>query len=214
MRLILLVSALLLVACQLHKSELDETLEWMDNTYNPHEKVSGAYGHGQSAWYASDKSAASGEFMSSGVRETFTHRGCDMTLRAEDLPEAQKSRVILTSCKMTFNLRDIDPSSIKVGARSHLGDFSCEADADGQKSIMAENCDHAEMSFSTRNAAGLIQEEWVNVYQQLTGADHENRNSGESNSSYFEFDDPEYAKRFANAFAHAIKLCGGAPSSF
>jgi len=206
-RLLLALSVLLCASCR--KSERDETLEWMDNTYNPHENVSGSYGHGRSTWYAPDKSAPSGEFMVSGLKETFTYKGCEMTLRTEDLPEAQKSQEIQSSCKMTFNLRDIDPASIKLAARSHSGDFSCEADSDGQKSIMAENCDHAEMGFKTRNAAGLIQEEWVNVFQKLTGSDHENRHSEKSNSSYFEFDDPEYAKRFAKAFSSAIKLCGG-----
>lgn len=45
---LLFATALLLFGCA-RKSDLDETLVWMDNTYNPHEKISGAYGHGRVA---------------------------------------------------------------------------------------------------------------------------------------------------------------------
>jgi hypothetical protein len=31
-------------------SELSETLSWMDNSYNSHPGVSGAYGHGRTGW--------------------------------------------------------------------------------------------------------------------------------------------------------------------
>ncbi len=55
MRPLLLVAAFLASACSLHKSELEGTLKWMDNTYNAHENVSGAYGHGRMAWYARAK---------------------------------------------------------------------------------------------------------------------------------------------------------------
>jgi hypothetical protein len=50
MRLLLLACAVLASACSTHKSDLDETLEWMDKTYNPQGNISGAYGHGRAAW--------------------------------------------------------------------------------------------------------------------------------------------------------------------
>jgi hypothetical protein len=93
--------------------------------------------------------------------------------------------------------------------RSHSGDFPC---ADDNRELL--NCDHTELSFSTRSGIGAISEEWHNVYQKLTGPDHEESHSTKSNSAYFEFDDPEYARRFAKAFGHAIQLCGGRPSPF
>jgi hypothetical protein len=97
MRPALLVLPMLALACGHHKSELDETLEWMDNTYNSHEGISGAYGHGRSAWYAPrpDKT----EFMSSGLRETFTYKSCELKLKTEDLPEAQKSHDITSTAR-------------------------------------------------------------------------------------------------------------------
>lgn len=209
MRPILIVVMSLTCACSVHRSQLDDTLEWMDNTYNPHEGVSGAYGHGRSAWYSSSEVGSTHEFMVSGLTESFTYKGCEMTLRTETLPESKTAQELITSCKLKFDLKDIDPSSIKVTAISHLGGFPCDAAPGEKPSIVAVNCDHAEMSFSTRSAAGLIQEEWRTVYPKLAGADHENRHSLKSSSAFFGFDDPEYARRFAKAFAHAVELCGG-----
>jgi hypothetical protein len=209
MCLSLLVLTVLVCGCRLHKSELEETLGWMDNTYNPHENISGAYGHGRAAWYTHAGIGSQEEIMVWGLTETFTYRGCEMTLHTEDLPNSQTARGSVNSARSRFNLRDIDPSTIKVTAFSHLGGFSCAPDPDGKRSIMAVNCDHSEMSLETRRAAGLIQEEWHTVFPNLTGADHDSLHSGKTNSADFEFDDPEYAKRFAKAFAHAVELCGG-----
>jgi hypothetical protein len=214
MRPLVIAAIFAATGCSFHKSELDETLEWMDNTYNPHENISGAYGHGRSAWYAPERSGSKTEIMAAGLTETFTYNGCDLTIKSEDNPEAQKSQEILTTVKFRYNLRDIDPSSIKVKARSHLGDFPCEDYSEEQRTAMGLNCDHAEMSLSTRTEAGLITEEWDTLYQKLTGTDHETKHTSKSSSSYFEFDDPAYAQRFAKAFAHAVQLCGGKASPF
>jgi hypothetical protein len=58
-------------------------------------------------------------------------------------------------------------------------------------SIMAVNCDHAVMAFSTRIEAGLIQHRQHIIYPTLTGADHESRRSSKENHAFFAFDDPE-----------------------
>jgi hypothetical protein len=154
------------------------------------------------------------EFMAHGMTETFTNSGCDFTIKTADNLQAQSSQEIVNDATFKFTLRDIDPGSVIVTGRSHFGDFSCEADADGTKSIMAENCDHAEMGFKTRNEAGLITVEWHVVYVKLSGAQHERRNTTKDKSSYFEFDDVEYARRFSKAFKHAVELCGGKASPF
>jgi hypothetical protein len=172
----------------------------------------GSYGHGRFAWYAPGPNKT--EFMSSGLTETFTYRGCEMNLKTVDLPEAQKSQELSSTCMMRFNLKDIDSTSIKLTDRSHLGDFPCTDYDDKERQSLNLNCDHTELSFSTRTGAGLIAEDWINVYPKLSGKDHENRHSDKSSSSYFEFDDPAYARRFAKAFGHAVELCGGRPSPF
>jgi hypothetical protein len=216
MRPFLLAAALLASACSVHKSELEETLEWMDNTYNAHDNVSGAYGHGRTAWYTSSKGSNNErtEAVVEGLTESFTYTGCDLFLRTEDNPAASTAAEIVHSAKFNFNLRDIDPASEKVRVGSHLGDFNCGDYTEDQKSAMGINCDHAELDFKTRNEAGLIAEDWRSVFVKLTGADHISEKRDNTNSAYFVFDDPEYATRFAKAFAHAIQLCGGKPSAF
>jgi hypothetical protein len=124
----------------------------MDNTYNPHVKENGSYGHGRFAWYATGPDKT--EFMSSGLTETFTYKGCEVALKTEDLPEAQKSQELSSTCKMLFNLKDIDPASIKLTDRSHLGDFPCtDYNAEERQSLQL-NCDHTELSQTCRNHMG------------------------------------------------------------
>jgi hypothetical protein len=98
-----------------------------------------------------------------------------------------------------------------VKVKSHLGDFAC---GDTAEEINALNCDHAAMYVSTRNQAGTMTEKFHTSYPKLMGSDHESSNTRKSNSLFFEFDDPAYAKRFAKAFVHAIEICGGKPSKF
>jgi hypothetical protein len=216
MRPLLLAFGLLTSACSIHKSELDETLEWMDNTYNAHESVSGAYGHGRMAWYAPAKgpNGERTEVMAAGMTESFTYRGCEMFLKTEDDKAGNEAAEIYHTAKFIFNLRDIDPSSTKISVRSHLGDFACEDYTEEQRNAAGINCDHAELDFKTRNEAGLIAEEWHSVFVKLTGANHENNKTDKTNGAYFVFNDPEYAKRFGKAFTHAVELCGGKPSPF
>src|SRR5690349_3268145 len=66
-------------------NELSETLSWMDNSYNPHPNVSGAYGHGRTGWYAPKSGGRPyEEVLVSGSTETFTYNGCQMTLHIKD----------------------------------------------------------------------------------------------------------------------------------
>ncbi len=126
MRPVLIAAALALSACSIHKSERDETLEWMDNTYNPHANILGAYGHGRSAWYTHSSVGSQNEVMVWGQTETFTYKGCDLTLKTEDDKRASRAQEIYTTAVYRFNLRDIDPSSAKIRTASHLGGFPCE----------------------------------------------------------------------------------------
>jgi hypothetical protein len=215
MRPLLTVCVLLgSAACSIHKSELDETLEWMDNTYNPHENISGAHGHGRSAWYTRSSVGSQDEVMVTGQTETFTFNGCDLTLKTEDDKRARTAKEIYTTAVYRFNLRDIDPSSIKVETASHLGGLPCEGHTTEELATMGMNCDHAAIGFSTRSAAGLISEKRHAAFLKLTGSDHNSDTIDKTGRAFFVFDDVEYANRFAKAFAHAIQLCGGKPSPF
>ena len=107
------------------------------------------------AWYAPENvNGELTEFKASGMAESFTHRGCDIVLKTEDDKTAREAAEIYHEAKFSFNLRDIDPSSIKVSARSHLGNFSCDDYTEEQRTSAGIICDHAELDFKTRNEAG------------------------------------------------------------
>lgn len=185
-------------------SELTETLAWMDNTYNPHKEVSGAYGHGHTRWYAPK------EVLASAVTETFTHDGCRMSLNIQDDP-ATHGEILITST-YTFNLHDINPQSIKMSTFTHTGGLNCEFLK--ESNLNPQDCDQAEIVFLTHNEAPLIDEYIDAIYVNLKGSDHETKTSSKGTRAYFKVDNIEYASRFAKAFRKAVELCGGKPEPF
>lgn len=101
--------------------ELNETLSWMDNTFNTHERY-GALGHGHTGWYTSDKTKGPhGEILVSGLTQSFTIDGCRMTLHQQDDPAADFAQFLYSSVTRTFDLRDINPQSIKMHTLSRMG---------------------------------------------------------------------------------------------
>ncbi len=171
-----------------------------------------AFGHGRTGWYVPSKDAPGGEVLAAGSVETFTHEGCKLVLRIADNCSANEHLEMCSSFLYRFSLGDIDPQSIKISSYSHRGGFRCE---DYEAAIRQDlNCDHAEIGFSTRSEAPLIDEESHAVFPNLQGKDHESHGKSKASRAFFEVDDLEYTKRFANALRHAVELCGGKPSSF
>ena len=130
-----------------------------------------------------------------------------MTLRIEDDPNAAALSAVQSIRSYTFNLRDINPQSIKTTAFTHIGGFRCDEAPD-------RDCDHAEIVFFTRNEAALIDEDWHTIFPKLAGSDHETRHKQKGKEAYFEVSEVEYANRLAKAFRHAVELCGGKPEPF
>jgi hypothetical protein len=197
-------------SCGKESRELSETLQWMDNTYNPHENWS--YGHGKTGWYNSDKTAPDGEILVSGSHETFTYDGCRTTLRVEDNPYSTAHKDVYGISVYSFNLSDINPASVKVNTYSHLGGFRCEDYKADERELFQMSCDHAEVTFSTRTEAPLINVLTDVTYAKLAGKDHTSKGKSKDISGYFEVDDVQYAARFAQAFQRAVELCGGKAS--
>ena len=208
---IALIATLSVSAQQLTSdSDLSETLAWMDNSYNPHPDISGAYGHGRTGWYAHKSGGgAYEEVLVSGSTETFTYNGCLMTLHFEDNRAAEANKATYSSHSSSFSLGDINPQSIKMSTISHTGGFYCEAFPDANM-----DCDHAEIVFKTRLEAPLIDENWNVIYPKLQESEHESKGSSKSNTAHFMVNDVEYAKRLTKAFRHAVELCGGKPEPF
>jgi hypothetical protein len=179
---------------------LSETLAWMDSTFNPHE--GGSFGYGVEDAYV-------GEKLSKRRTETFTYDGCTMTLHIQDDPNTPLYSEGYTSTLYTFNLRDIDPTSIKTWQQaSQFYGLSCDLDPTHQ------TCDTEEMEFQTRNKEPLIDEETHAVFRKLKGSDRESSSKRKTFVIRFFFNDVQYAGRFVSAFRHAVTLCGGKKSTF
>jgi len=101
--------------------ELNETLSWMDNSFNAHER-NGAFGHGHTGWYTRDKTKGPhGEMLAYGSTQNFASDGCRMTLHQQDDPAADLAQVVVASV-MPVALQSShttpDPSRTPVGAFS------------------------------------------------------------------------------------------------
>jgi len=108
-RMLTLPLLVFLLASFSNDSELTDTFAWMDNTYNPHPHVSGAYGHGHTGWYTRKNSKDYDEELSSASTETFTHDGCQMTIRVED----DRSSALYVTFTRRVLCRSIWPTSIR-----------------------------------------------------------------------------------------------------
>jgi hypothetical protein len=132
-----------------------------------------------------------------------------MHLLIQDDPGAQESEELYISTRYSFNLRDIDLTSIQTAQLdSQAGGLSCDLDPNTM------TCDQEIMYFETRGKAGLVDEERDAVYPKLPGPDHESDSKSKTFVLEFFFNDVEYAARFVKAFRHAVTLCGGKASPF
>ena len=189
----------------------EETLLWMDQTYNPHEGGDNfGQGHGWEIHYLRKGNV---EEVTEKFNTTFTrYGGCNVVTRSETLPVgAFDETPSVTTYKL--NLRDIDPDSIEIKTLdSHDDVFSC-ADPE-QVKLYDLNCDTAEIQFLTRDGVTAISEERVTTFTKLTGSEHEVRNVSKTNKDYLVVDDVPYAQRLSKALKHAVELCGGKRSRF
>jgi hypothetical protein len=184
------------------ESSLADTLAWMDSTYNSHESIGGGFGHGREEIFSAGKPFKR-------RYSSFTYDDCRITLHARDDPTAPLYSDLYTSTVYDFNLRDIDPASIKVYRYdAQAGGLSC--DFDPAHMI----CNIAEIEFETRNQSPLITENIDITWPKLKGNEREGHSNKPTFVAAFYVDDSQYADRFAKAFSHAVELCGGKPSPF
>lgn len=193
------------------RRDLRETLLWIDQTYNPHDGADNlGQGHGWEIHYLEKGNI---EEITEKFNTTVTLDGaCNVVTRSETFPVGVYSETpSVTTYK--FNLRDIDPDSIKIKTYDlHKDVFSC-ADPE-QVQAYELNCDNAEIEFLARDGATSINEEMVRTFTKLTGSDHESRNASKTNKGWWVVDDVSYSQRLAKALKHAVELCGGRASRF
>ncbi len=193
------------------RRDLQETLSWIDQTYNPHEGGDNlGQGHGWEIHYLRKGDV---EEITQKFNTTVTLDGdCNVVTRSETFPVGVYSETpSVTTYK--FSLRDIDPDSIKIKTYDlHKDVFSC-ADPE-QVQAYGLNCDNAEIEFLTRNGATSINEDMLTTFTKLTGSDHESRNISKTAKGWWVVDDVPYSQRLARALKHAVELCGGRASRF
>lgn len=218
---------------------LQETFDWMTSTLRPsegnnwyiHRPYSQPY---PKQWIEEDINPFHQEII-----KEISHDKCRMRVVVDVIDNDMGTLLGLQLYETetdTFELKDIDPSTIKVTN-------SCEPIETATGKTAPFNCDDEaglQMEFGTRNAQPSIHREGVNSsYQsqhgikkpvngidQLCKADPKypycpsamksNAKDEPTNvtSDTPVFHTPAYTKRFIKAFRHAVELCGGKPSTF
>jgi hypothetical protein len=193
--LVALASLMFSGACKKKQEgpSLSETVAWMEQTYNPHE---GGFGHGQTRHYPPSWTVYTEN------TETLSADGCALILHFNSTSGTLASGHTLSSTTFTFNLKDVDPKSIAVTPDdSQLGQ-KCSATEEAKRG--GSTCDQADIDFSIRNDAPLVEVE--------TGSPPSRQRK--AHDAFLLVNDPEYAQRLASALRHAVELCGGKPSPF
>jgi hypothetical protein len=136
-------------------------------------------------------------------------KGCDATLTIlyshrtqADITSDQKEEK--NTSVLSFNLRDIDPSSIL--SKEPTGSFGPL-----KKKTYHYNIAAVEVDFSTTDGADSMEVTFPHAPGPATPV------KKHKCCDYFGSGidlKPEYALRFVKAFRHAVELCGGKPSAF
>jgi len=151
--LLVIIAAIILVYPPLQRRrDLNETLQWIDQTYNP--PAGGdvfQQGHGWERHYVSQTDRT--EKLTEEFHTTFSSRdGCNVVIYSETSPLGVYSETPSQS-EYTFNLRDIDPSSVKIKRFDlHKDVFDC---SDGEQvQLYNLNCNAGEVYFKSRRHDG------------------------------------------------------------
>jgi hypothetical protein len=209
---VLCVVAALLLTSLRRSRDLGETLSWMDQTYNPHEGGENfGQGHGVETHYLADRNSGT-EQITEEYRTNFSHDGCRVAIHNETMPVGIMKDTF-GSTTYTFNLRDIDPDSIKIRVYDFHKDIG-GCDDPNEVNLFQLNCSNAEVEFSTRDGATSVEEDSHTTFAKLEGAEHESESASKTTWAWFDVDDAGYARRFAKALRHAVELCGGKTSKF
>ncbi|HUO92769.1 MAG TPA: hypothetical protein VMU22_07600 [Rhizomicrobium sp.] len=181
---------------------LDETLGWMDSTYNSHTAQGGSPGYGMREIF--DNGA-----VFERKTESLRASGCRLTLVFHEDPNSQRYSIIANDQIDTLELGNIDPASAVLHLSSSVNDGNACAPQSGRRA-----CNIAELDFETRNRMPLIASSYVTTFLKLSGNARVTRWKAKTFQSAILISDVAYAKRFLKAFQHAVKLCGGRPSTF
>jgi hypothetical protein len=196
---VLLFASIVAIGQTAHGQSLTETVQWINQTSKDH----GLF----QQW---DRNGV----LQAEYIEEFSLNQCQMTHNVRGFPDAAMSKSMYTASNTTtFDLKEIDPTTVEVVPHASLFMSDCTSPAE----VKANKLDcsvQAEVRFRARNDNPAIAYESTTIFPELKGKDQEQRASGKDSSSGFSLWDTAYAERFAKAFRHAVELCGGKKSAF
>jgi hypothetical protein len=184
---------------------LADTLTWMDNTLN----------HGARGLVAQSERNKWG--YSFEETTDFTYKQCSMTVMTIAPGDTNgDSGGKWKSFDASFELRDIDPTTIRVLPLSSVYMSDC---TNPNEARALGDCDsQAQVLFSTQDEKDRIRVD--ESIRQHSPSDEHSPSADAVHQTWtashwnFGMHDLAYAKRFAKAFHHAVELCGGKPSTF
>jgi len=236
-----LLLALLAILCHAQQGQqaqtepsLQETFEWMTNTLKPTE------GNNVGVHHPFPKTAANGQdgldIYDGEIITGFSHTGCQVEFDVDVMnnDEVMIGRRLDWHEVDTFDLKDIDPTSVRVAGEGLVWADDIRGRVVVFKTTDAKPKIHAETTSSSRKTAyaflhkeknakgrvvttGDIDDEICKAEPGNTAycdyGNHKEKPVEETQSTFW-FSTSEYAERFAKAFRHAVELCGGKPSAF
>jgi hypothetical protein len=238
--------SLLALQAQTNSPSLTDTFDWMANTLKPTER-NNVFTHRLTPrpyvkdWVDKEIDPYHTERISG-----FSHDGCRVTFNVEIIDNDMGmllGKYFVFSSADTFDLKDIDPKSIRI-------QNSCEPVETSSGPVEPWNCGDSQgkiVVFQTVDAKPSIHEEgsassgksnyglWGVTHHTKYNLDEmckeANTHGDSGNGAYCDqpdkqetpkdltstalgFASSDYANRFAKAFRHAAELCGGKASSF
>jgi hypothetical protein len=174
---------------QAQQPSLSETLAWIESTYNDHALEGGSPGHGLIDFYDNNG------ILTSKRNDSLSYSQCVIKVHHDIVSEF--GNIGFTTYDSTIDLKDIDPMSVKVTLYEKSVNFIVMPTCD----LPTQICNAAMVSFGTTSQKPLILDKFEKHAQN-------------DSASTLAVGDIEYAPRFANAFRHAVELCGGKSSPF
>jgi hypothetical protein len=246
MKRILFFALIVLTTSLVHAQSLEETFDWMTNTLKPAEGNNTAVHRPFTKPYPQDWVRDDLDPYHSETIKRFSHEGCRVEFDVDVVDNDGAflfGRYFIEHDADTFDLKDIDPSSIRIEDAC----ASVDTPSGPTKPWNCEDWQGKFLIFRTSNAKAKIHEELSGSSGKSMYSYHHKNEDGHTktigddsdelckempgNTAYCDqpehkmgskyltqvqlgFSTPEYAKRFAKALRHAVNLCGGKPSAF
>jgi hypothetical protein len=171
---------------------LEETMAWIESTYNDHSEAGGASGHG---FYFPTPIKAG---YDSANLQSFAHDSCAITMRTKTTTRDDNYQYGKPTDSNVyihiFNLKDIDPTSVRLFCPNNWSSY----------------CQENAVVFGTTDRRQLITKTPIDP----KGKQPQYGLIAHDSSDGFISDDYDYAFSLVKAFRHAVELCGGKPSVF